>query len=182
MPSPIGHTLIGLTISSLPLKSRIYQSCFWFAFVVFAANAPDLDFIPGWLMGDFNRYHHGVSHSLGAAVFFAGIFAFIARYTRYQPKMVFLIFLLSYLSHLLADYFAVDRVAPYGAPFLWPFSNQYYLSSFQIFYPIQHGNTGEGIAMVIDRIFSTENLMAIAIEFLIVTPVLAITFWCSRKR
>jgi membrane-bound metal-dependent hydrolase YbcI (DUF457 family) len=33
-----------------------------------------------------------------------------------------------YASHLLLDFFTVDAVPPYGARFLWPFSNAYYLA------------------------------------------------------
>ena len=36
-------------------------------------NAPDLDFIPGLILGRPNLYHHGISHSLGAAVIFSCI-------------------------------------------------------------------------------------------------------------
>ena len=39
-------------------------------FVLFA-NAPDLDFVPGILLGDPGAYHHGISHSLGFALMVA---------------------------------------------------------------------------------------------------------------
>jgi len=34
----------------------------------------------------------------------------------------------TYASHLLLDFFTIDRRPPYGGRFLWPFSDAYYLS------------------------------------------------------
>jgi len=141
MPSPIGHSLIGLTVANLPLKKQLYQSVFWLGYVVIVANVADLDFVPGWFIGDMNRYHHGISHSIGAAIIFA-IFA----------------------------------------PFLWPISNEYYLSPIQIFHPIKHGNPGEGNSSVFADIFSHPNMIAAAIEVIIITPLWLITLWLSRRK
>ena len=73
MPSPVAHTLIGLTAANVVLKHKLYQSLLWLLFVVFAANAADLDFLAGWYFNDINRFHHGISHSIGMAFIFAVI-------------------------------------------------------------------------------------------------------------
>jgi len=181
MPSPIGHSLIGLTVANLPLKKQLYQSVFWLGYIVAVANAADLDFVPGWFIGDMNRYHHGISHSIGAAIIFAGFSAFAARLMNLMAKRVFIITVLVYFSHLFGDYLGVDRSEPYGAPFLWPISSEYYLSPVQIFYPIEHGNPGEGNRSVFAEIFSHPNMVAAAVEAAIVTPFWLTTFWLSRR-
>jgi len=74
-----------------------------------------------------------------------------------------------------------DAVEPLGAPFLWPFSDSYYLSPLAIFNPVEHGNVGEGNLSVFNKIFSTENLLAACIEVAIVMPLWLFTFWLSRR-
>ena len=182
MPSPIGHSLIGLTVANLPLKKQLYQSVFWLGYVVIVANVADLDFVPGWFIGDMNRYHHGISHSIGAAIIFAIFCAFAAKHMKLMARRVFMITVLVYFSHLLGDYLGVDRSEPYGAPFLWPISNEYYLSPIQIFHPIKHGNPGEGNSSVFADIFSHPNMIAAAIEVIIITPLWLITLWLSRRK
>jgi len=181
LPSPLGHTLLGLAVANIPLKQRLYQSVFWLGFVAFAAIAPDLDFLPGWFLGDINRFHHGISHSIGMAVIFATASALLSRLVTEQSKMVFWIALIVFVSHLLGDYLGVDMVEPYGAPFLWPLSNEYYLAPFQIFNPIEHGSVGEASSTVFDKIFSIKNLVAACLELFIVAPVWLITFFISRR-
>ena len=70
MPSPIAHSLTGYIIyrAASPVHARRWQHV---VLHLFAANAPDLDFLPGFLIGDPDLYHHGVSHSIGFAVLFA---------------------------------------------------------------------------------------------------------------
>ena len=182
MPSPVGHTLLGLAFANLPLKQRLYQSAVWISFVIFAANAPDLDFLPGWVLGDINRFHHGISHSIGMAVIFAVLSALLAKLFTNQLRLVFCVGLIVFLSHLLGDYLGVDVVEPYGAPFLWPLSQEYFLSPYQIFNPIEHGSVGEISNSVFDKIFSLENLFAACVEMLIVMPLWIITFFISKRR
>ena len=181
MPSPVGHALIGLAAANIVLRQKLYQSVGWLLFVVFAANAADLDFLPGWLAGDINRFHHGISHSIGMAFIFACLCVFISRRFTEQSRWVFILALVLYLSHLLADYLGVDRVEPYGAPFLWPLSEQYYLAPLQLFQPIEHGNLGETSLSVFAKIFSLKNLLAVLIEVIIIGPLWGVTLWFSRR-
>lgn len=181
MPSPVAHSLVGLAAANVPLKHRLYTSLFWFCFVLFAANAPDLDFVPGWLVGDINRFHHGISHSVGMAVVFAACASVLACALKQPYHHAFVIALVVYSTHLLADYITVDRVAPYGAPFLWPFSDEYFLAPVQLFRPVEHGSLGESSIGVLDKIFSRKNLAAAGIEFLIILPLWLLTWWLARK-
>ncbi len=173
--------MLGLAAAHIPLRQKLYQSVFWLGFVVLAANAPDLDFLPGWFIGDFNRFHHGISHSIGMALIFAVVCAWISRFFTQQTKLVFWVGLLVFLSHLLGDYLGVDRVEPFGAQFLWPLSNEYYLAPFQFFHPVEHGDVGEATNTVFDKIFSMDNVIAAAKEILLVLPLWLITFWLARR-
>lgn len=78
MPSPVGHVLFAFAISGVP-KSREVFTRWWPVLALFAAIAPDLDFLPGMLIGDPNRFHHGPTHSITAAGVFTIVLALIFR-------------------------------------------------------------------------------------------------------
>lgn len=133
MPLPIGHTLTGIaffeTRPGLFFKNKWADALFF----IFLANLPDADFLPGLILGSPNLYHHGIFHSLGAALAIAAamgwIFYLKKRHFWRFSAAVFLIF----YSHLLLDFFAKDFAAPYGLPLFWPFSNSYYIAAHPIF-------------------------------------------------
>src|SRR5689334_17351566 len=94
MPSPIAHSVAGLVVAHLALRSNSnLQSCgpglapsrrsrvLWAGALIFAANAADLDFLPGLFVGNVNLFHHKITHTLFAAMVFALLsagFAFLA--------------------------------------------------------------------------------------------------------
>jgi hypothetical protein len=87
VPSPIAHSLIGLAIGVAALRprgkpARVTLRTRALPLLGFAAlaNAPDLDFVPGLLAGDLNRYHHGPSHSMLWALGFALWAGLLARW------------------------------------------------------------------------------------------------------
>ena len=173
--------MLGLAAANIPLKQKLYQSLGWLGFVLVAANAPDLDFLPGWFIGDFNRFHHGISHSVGMGLIFAALSALISKIFTDKTKLVFWVGFIVFLSHLLGDYLGVDVVEPLGAPFLWPLSNEYYLAPFAIFHPVEHGGVGEAHSSVFNKIFSMDNVFAAAKEIMLVLPVWVVTFWLARR-
>ena len=67
MPSPVGHILFAFAISGVP-KPRDVLPQWWPGLVLLAALAPDLDFLPGIVIGDTNRFQQGPTHTLPAAV------------------------------------------------------------------------------------------------------------------
>jgi hypothetical protein len=56
MPSPVGHSLMGYLIYSATEKSPARPGWGILALYLLAANAPDMDFIPGMLIGEPGRY------------------------------------------------------------------------------------------------------------------------------
>jgi hypothetical protein len=100
-------------------------------------NLPDVDFIVGFVLGRPGIFHRGVSHTAVAAVLFgvvAGTFAWWRRWDRWWPAV--LLCAAAYGSHLLLDFFTVDQRPPLGAPFLWPFTDAYFLSPVSVFHEI----------------------------------------------
>jgi membrane-bound metal-dependent hydrolase YbcI (DUF457 family) len=101
------------------------------AAAVALANAADLDFVPGILLGQPGLYHRGPTHTLGALVLVAAAVAValgLAGWPRTAWLRASLWAGMVYASHLLLDYLTIDAVPPYGGRFLWPFSNAYYVA------------------------------------------------------
>jgi len=178
MPSPVGHSILALIVTGL-YRPPDGRKRWWLALVIFAGCAADLDFLPGILMGDPNRFHHGPSHSITAALAFAIAVAVLGR--RLPRRWIVLSFVI-YLSHLLGDWLAADTGAPFGIPLLWPFSSAYFTSPVPIFSYFDHGGTGAGLASVIDQLFSLHNLLAIGLEIAVLGPVLWLVTRYRRRR
>lgn len=135
MASPCGHTLVGLSLLNLwypqtaPSKKRGW---FVYGLVAFGASFPDLDFIPGLILGQVGRFHHGNFHSLGVAIgaaLIAGIFIKLIQPSSSFIKTGSFVFCLG-ISHLFLDFFTE---APYGFPLFWPFTETKLLSPIPIF-------------------------------------------------
>lgn len=168
MPSPFGHSLMGYIIyrgAGRPYTASRWQDLLLY---LFAANAADLDFIPGFLAGDPNRFHHGISHSLGFAVLFALAFSFLLELQKREPfRRNFAIFFSLYFSHIALDYFSIDVRLPYGEPFLWPLSDDYYMAPFAFLPGIERSSSG---IEFIPSLFSFHNLWAVTVECLLLLP------------
>ena len=129
MATPIGHALVGGIFYFTGNRSQTVDVPLLLVYAFFA-NAPDLDFLPGILMGDPGAFHHGITHSLGFGVLFAAVAATILavtwqRFANYGLLKLALMGFLLYASHLLVDFFTLDDSVPYGMPLFWPLSNHY---------------------------------------------------------
>ena len=139
MPSPVAHSLAGAAVAFIAIRSGVVsrQWVFWLGSLAFAANAPDLDFVPGVFVGEPGIYHHGPTHSLAASVVFAvaaWMAAAIARLA--DPRQFALLMGLGYLSHVLLDFLTIDTRAPFGMALYWPFTSRIVSSPVQIFVEI----------------------------------------------
>ncbi len=129
MATPIGHALVGGLFYFTGNRSHTVDVPLLLVYVFFA-NAPDLDFLPGILVGNPSAFHHGITHSLGFGVLFAAVAATALtvtwqRFANYGLLKLALMGFLLYASHLLVDFFTLDDSFPYGMPLFWPFSNHY---------------------------------------------------------
>jgi inner membrane protein len=170
MPSPIAHSLVSLTLADRkPDKVSGFR---WAAFWIVLGNFPDLDFIPGILIGDPSRYHHGPSHS----ILFVLLLAILAYYFypfifKRNRVALWTIFAVAF-SHLFLDTLTVDTGAPYGLPLLWPFTNTHDRFPFSLFLNINRG-------MSLHVLLTWHNLFAVILELLITLPFLLIV-WHKR--
>ena len=178
MPSPIGHSLLALAICGMKAPPTL-RAPWWWMLILIAAVAPDLDFLPGIIIGEPNRFHQGPTHSIsGAFCFAAGLWVLIKPVRIREATILFFV----YLSHLIADMLAEDLGAPYGILLLWPFSDQYFLSPVSLFSNFSHGGHGDGLTGVLGDILSTHNLWTIALEVIIVGPLLALVALLRRLK
>ena len=181
MATPLGHALAGMAAGSL-LRSHHSGHARWLAFVALAAIAPDFDFLPGILMGDVNRFHHGASHSVGAALLFGGACALGAWAVAARPLAIGGAGAILYASHLLLDFFTVDTRLPYGQPLLWPATMEHFAMSKPFLLGIRHGSADGSVIAFLRDAFSGHNFTALAREIVLLVPVVFVTWIAGRRR
>jgi membrane-bound metal-dependent hydrolase YbcI (DUF457 family) len=181
MPSPIGHSLAAwAAYQSLGESARVPQSWRTLLCYCFASSAPDCDFLPGFLLGEPNRFHQGISHSLGMALLFAAFVAVFSWWTKRKIMWRFVLILFSlYCSHLLFDYLSVDTGLPYGIPVWWPLSQEHYLSPIAVFFDINRGSSLNGFFA---GVFILHNFWAVVLEIVIFLPLIGLAMVVSRRR
>ena len=181
MPSPVGHSLTAYVIYLLCPKVIKGRNWHIILLYLFGAIAPDFDFLPGLFIGDLNRYHHGISHSIGFAIFFALTLGIIlGALKRAQMGRSFLVLFCLNFSHIILDYFSKDSSVPYGEPFFWPLSNEYYIAPFAFLPAIRRSTSGSGIEFILS-LFSLHNLWAVFIECLLLVPIILLVFTLQRR-
>jgi inner membrane protein len=179
MPSPIGHALTGFAIQQA--RPSIFMAKPWQECVLFLllGNLPDLDFLPGLLSGFPNLYHHGIFHSLGAALIVSIAGGALVHWLWKRPcRDAAAILLLLYVTHLLLDYFAGDTKPPYGMPLFWPFSGDYFIAPRQLFLNIVRSQRSEDF---FSSMVNRHNLDAVLREVMLLGGV-ALATWLWRRR
>ncbi len=178
MPLPVAHSLLGFSLrqfQTLPLFGRTWRDVL---FCVILANLPDIDFLPGLLVGNPNLHHQTYTHTLGAALFVGvvGGWFFARKYGGFWRYFLFVG--LIYYSHNLLDFFNQDGRPPFGVMLFWPFSEDWFMSSRAFFSPVHKSSDS---STFFQSVFSLQNLFVAAKELLILTPVaLVATIWRRR--
>lgn len=118
MPTPVGHVLAGGTVGlGLARERELRRDA---ALCALCAVLPDLDFVPGALIGDPSRFHHDFSHSLVLVLGLGLLVGLVVREDRLRRA---LIAASGYASHLLLDLVTLDALPPYGMALFWPLSD-----------------------------------------------------------
>jgi membrane-bound metal-dependent hydrolase YbcI (DUF457 family) len=92
--------------------------------LICASNAPDLDFLPGLLVGELTRFHRGPSHSLLASGLVGLTVAWIARRANWgSPRRLGYLSGLAVATHLVLDMLSSDDGIRHGVELFWPILN-----------------------------------------------------------
>lgn len=140
MPLPVLHSFAGYSIYKTAKKRESVLNWKWAILFIVLANAPDFDFLPGILSGDADRFHRGISHSLGAAVA-VGLsigFLYVVRSNLRTAKKIALWSGFAYFSHALLD---LLNGPVHSIPLFWPLSS----AGFSV--PIAFIPTGDAASM-----------------------------------
>ncbi|MBX2998259.1 MAG: metal-dependent hydrolase [Caldilineaceae bacterium] len=141
MPSPIAHIAVGYAIYRI-CRSRPLQetplgmdgSIRSLAAIVGLSLLPDLDAIPGLLLGDLDSFHNNLTHSIVAGVVAAlAIGGIVWLKNRTSFVRWFNLTLISYQLHILMDFFTRGR----GVMLFWPFTEERFEPAIKLFYGVQ---------------------------------------------
>ena len=145
---------------------------------VLTANLPDLDMLPGLLMGDPGVFHRQWTHSLTLAIAAGIVFSQLARDWKF-PKGRWGIWAAGlYAGHVLLDMLVADVRPPAGVQLLWPFSMAYYISPITVFASFHYFDPNLGVAQTI---LSTQNLSAVLREIALIAPFVGISAYLVRR-
>ena len=155
------------------------------AAAVALANAADLDFVPGVLLGHPAAFHRGITHTVVAALLVGVAVALVGRLMGRSLRAWFRLGSWAaavYASHLVVDFFTADVGSPSGAPFLWPVSDRYFLAPVTLLPEIVIDPSGRRAFLAslfaphTGRVWATE----IGILVLTVGAVQTLRAWCPR--
>ncbi len=119
MPLPILHSYAGYAIYKGSQKQSRQSGFKWLVFLMILANLPDLDFLPGVLLGHASHFHRGVSHSLGFAVLAAFASALALKVFCRKPfkKMLGVCFVACFSHAVLDSFTGSSRAIFWPLPF-----------------------------------------------------------------
>jgi membrane-bound metal-dependent hydrolase YbcI (DUF457 family) len=173
MPSPVGHILAGAAVHLAGTRNGT-RSKLVFVLTLLASIAPDLDFLPGLLIGQMGAFHHGISHSFTFAVLIGFcIFYVVERVQKDIAGRAAVLASLSYASHVVLDFLGVNE-GTRGVPLLWPVSGQKFGLSLHLFGYFQYSDRG------IWSVIRWNNVSAILRELLVVGVPLLFLVWGRR--
>ena len=138
MATPIGHSFAGYAVYSFSAAAKENDRLSLILLCIVMTNAPDLDFVPGILIGRPALYHQGITHSLGFALMVSLVTAILYNIRGKSFSVIFNLCFLSYLSHLVIDFFGPDQRLPYGIPLFWPISGEHFISPVSLFLGVHH--------------------------------------------
>ncbi len=181
MPTPIGHALAGLALALAARPLGESPVAFaqgarptridWRLVALLAglAAAPDLDLV--------FQPHRTATHSLVSIALVTILAAAVTGKVTPSPGRAWRLAVLcgaAWGSHLLLDWLGADTSTPRGVQLLWPFSDRWFISGWDVFRRIERRHAFAADTM-------TSNLRAVGQEILILLPVVAAA-WLMRRR
>ncbi len=191
MPTTLAHIIGGYTAVELspeaPAKTPRGRWAWILAFSAFAANAPDLDFLPGLFSGSATEFHRGPSHSVFALLCFALLMAAFTRRWIGHGRAVFLAAAAAYGSHIFLDLLIPDPMGQGGLQLLWPVSPRAVtfelpwlapLNGLRMFDALEFNNS------MVKTLMSWSGVRVFLVDALLVSPLLLIPgvrVWRRRR-
>jgi inner membrane protein len=150
----------------------LWEQRAYFLVILLMANLPDIDYIPGVLMGQINAFHHWYTHTLGWIAAVAVASWLLWRKSDRVGWSVFAVLFAALASHLVADYFSADGSVPYGIMALWPFTDRFYISPESVFWSLRKTTWND--------VFQWYNVRAALYEGLVILPVIGAVLLFKR--
>jgi inner membrane protein len=186
MPLPVAHTAAGLasylvfrneSAGNTASKKQLTLALL----AVIVANLPDLDFLPGLIIDQPDKFHHGPSHSLLTGGITGILVYFVARlfFSELSKTSLLLMFLTAGISHTVLDFLAIDTSFPYGVPLFWPFSDVYYISSVPVFLDVARAD--DSTELFFATLLNFHNVMNVLLELLLSAALIAVIL-AGKKR
>lgn len=179
MPMPVGHSLAAVILNELKIFKPANSILTSVLLSIALANLADIDYLPGILMGNPNQFHHGFTHSIGAALLVGLVFSVCCYYREAQILRPFIFATSLYFSHVFLDYFSKDTGAPYGVPIFWPLSSEYFISPVLVFSDIHKDSSS---STFLQSLFVRHNALTILREILILVPLALVVLIGKRIR
>ncbi len=175
MPTPVGHALGGIAVawtSDRRASRRLTIVC------AAIAAAADLDLL-------FPYPHRTASHSVTAVALTIIIAALVtgqvtagSRHRKWLTAdgrwRIPLTCGAAYATHLLLDWMGADSSFPYGLQMLWPLSDRWFISGWDVFPQTERRRFWTAATMQV-------NATAVARELLILAPIVA-ALWLVRVK
>ena len=177
MPSPVAHSLIGLAVGRTVQPRRPEPAFAWVAFMLFTANAPDLDFLAGLASHGVNDLHRGPSHTLTAALVYGAAAAWLLQWVGWRGWRTFATAASIYASHVLLDACTGTSHQSAGVRLFWPLTDRLFASPWLVFQGIRHGESGDTLAVFISELTSRHNIVQLQYELLISMPFLLVSYY-----
>ena len=131
------------------------------AAAVAVSVAPDLDVLPGLIMGDISAFHNQAAHSpLFGLIVCAALAGIARRFLNVGFCRTAVFMALCYGMHLAIDGMTVGR----GLKLLWPFSEARFASPIPLFYGVRHS---EGWWSLHHAVTGVTELASVAVAFAI---------------
>jgi hypothetical protein len=138
---------------------------------------PDLDFLPGILIGKMGAFHHGISHSLAFAILFGVlVFLFVRRVDKAVAVRTSMLAAVAYASHVGLDFIGVNE-GTRGVPIFWPLTDEKFGLSLNLFGHFRWGDIREGLGTII----RWENVVPILREIMICGTAVLLLLWRDRR-
>jgi inner membrane protein len=155
MPSPIVHSLVGWVIArgargARAATGRRPAPTILAGVLIAASNAPDLDFIPGLIVGEFGRFHRGATHSLLAASIIGLVVAWLATRLGWEsPQRLGFLAGLAATTHVMLDMLSIDQAYRHGAEVFWPLYRDGVAFPLTVFVDLTHDPTAPTFAQAV---------------------------------